>query len=97
MRVDIDDVRAIIRVLRAAGATRETLATVLQQLADGTPARNSLTTTELASALGIKAGTICRALSQEGHYFGLTPTKLPNRRLRWPGDSVEILSRARSK
>jgi len=95
MRVDIDDVRAMVRVLQAAGATPETLATVLKQMAGGAKPRKSLTTHELADALGIQAGTITRALSQNGHYFGLKPQRLPNRRLRFPPESVELVSRYR--
>jgi len=45
---------------------------------------SALTTDTLARALGVKAGTIRRGLCVDGHYLGLTPTKLGNGRLLWP-------------
>ncbi len=49
------------------------------------------TTETLAIELGLKANSIRSRVCRTGHYFGLTPTKLPNGRLLWPADSVERL------
>lgn len=55
-----------------------------------------LTTKQLAAQLGVEAQTIRASLCRNGSYFGLQPaTKLPNRLLLWPADSVErIVNRA---
>ncbi|QFS37639.1 helix-turn-helix transcriptional regulator [Burkholderia cepacia] len=50
-----------------------------------------LTTDELATELGISAQSIRKRYSQTGTYFGLRPAKLPNRRLLWPTDAVDLL------
>ncbi len=42
-----------------------------------------LTTEEFARGLGVKAPTVRRALCVNGHYLGVRPIKLPNRRLLW--------------
>lgn len=44
----------------------------------------NLTTEKLAELLGVKPTTIHRGLCTQGHYLGLTPTKLSNGRLLWP-------------
>jgi len=47
----------------------------------------------LAEHLGIKPQTIRAALCRNGHYLGLRPIKMPNRRLLWPAaDVTELLS-----
>lgn len=43
-----------------------------------------LTTNQLAESLGVQPETVRRGLSVNGHYGGLVPIKLPNRRLLWP-------------
>jgi hypothetical protein len=43
-----------------------------------------LTTEEFAQGLGVKAPTVRRGLCVNGHYLGVRPIKLPNRRLLWP-------------
>jgi hypothetical protein len=45
----------------------------------------------LAEHLNIKPQTIRAALCRDGHYLGLRPIKLPNRRLLWPADAVIAL------
>lgn len=51
-----------------------------------------LTTEALAAALGLKPQTIRAALSRDGHYCGIRPTKAPNRFLYWPADAVERIT-----
>ncbi|MCM2491541.1 DNA-binding protein [Burkholderia glumae] len=53
--------------------------------------RPFLTTEELALALAMSAQSIRKRYSATGSYFGLRPVKLPNRKLRWPADSLEQL------
>lgn len=50
-----------------------------------------ISTNELADELGIQPTSIRIRLCRTGSYFGLRPTKMPNGRLRWPGDSKERL------
>ena len=45
----------------------------------------------LAEHLSIKPQTIRAALCRDGHYPGLRPIKLPNRRLLWSADAVNAL------
>lgn len=47
-----------------------------------------ITTERLAALFGVKTNTPRVALTTQGHYFGIKPTKLPNRRLLWPLDEV---------
>lgn len=50
-----------------------------------------LTTRQLAERFQVKPGSIISAYCRAGHYFGLTPVKLPNRLLRWPAAEVRRL------
>jgi len=43
-----------------------------------------LPTKNIAPHLGIQGQTMRRAYCVDGHYLGVVPTKLPNRRLLWP-------------
>lgn len=45
----------------------------------------------LAEHLKIKPQTIRAALCRNGHYLGLRPIKLPNRRLLWSADALSAL------
>ena len=54
--------------------------------------KQKITTEELCSILKIKPGTVRRGYCIHGSYFGLVPTKLPNRRLLWDKESVERLA-----
>jgi len=50
-------------------------------------------TEEFAEKLRIKANTIRRGLCVNGHYMGLRPVKLANRRLVWPAGPADQLLR----
>jgi hypothetical protein len=50
-----------------------------------------MNTEQLAAALHIKAQSIRHRFCTTGAYYCLRPTKLPNRRLMWPDDSVTQL------
>lgn len=47
-----------------------------------------ITTERLAALFGVKPNTPRVSLTTHGHYFGIKPVKLPNRRLLWPLDDV---------
>jgi hypothetical protein len=49
------------------------------------------TTEELALGITILPQSIRKRLSQTGSYFGLRPKKLPNGRLLWPENSIDVL------
>ena len=51
-----------------------------------------MTTDRLAASIGLKPHSIIVHLCRKGSYFGLTPIKLPNGRLLWPENSIEILT-----
>ena len=51
----------------------------------------------LAEHLKIKPQTIRAALCRDGHYLGLRPVKLPNRRLLWESNALEALIAGGSK
>lgn len=55
-------------------------------------ARRPLTTDEFAEWLRVKSQTIRAGLCRDGHYMGLRPVKLPNRRLLWDAAAVEALT-----
>ncbi|MBN8777164.1 MAG: DNA-binding protein [Thiomonas arsenitoxydans] len=59
----------------------------------GVPPRAYLTTEELASALHVEPESIHKARSKNGHYCGIQPIKLPNRRLAWPIDAIERITK----
>lgn len=44
-----------------------------------------------SKGLNIKPASIRRAHCVKGEYLGITPRKLPNGRLIWPGDEVRRL------
>lgn len=44
-----------------------------------------------SKGLNIKPASIRRAHCVKGEYLGITPRKLPNGRLVWPGDAVRRL------
>jgi len=46
-------------------------------------------TEKVAELFQVKPETVRSAVSKRGHYCGLKPLKLPNRRLAWPLDEVE--------
>lgn len=56
----------------------------------------TLSTKELAKCLHVEAHTIRRGYCVDGHYMGLKPFKMPNRRLLWPkAGALRILGQGR--
>lgn len=55
-----------------------------------------LSTDELAPKLKASPKTIRWNFCTKGHYMGLVPLKLPNRRLLWPVSDVEKLLAGKS-
>lgn len=53
-----------------------------------------LSTADLAKRLHIQPHSLRAALNTRGSYYGITPIRLPNGRLDWPGDSMERLTQA---
>ena len=46
-------------------------------------------TEQVADFFHVKSNTILRALCLQGHYMGIVPKKMPNRRLLWSREPVE--------
>lgn len=59
-------------------------------------AARSLSTEELAYRLKVFQETPRAGYCRDGHYLGLVPIKLPNRRLLWPADEVDALIAGRT-
>ena len=55
-------------------------------------AARKISTEELAARLLVKEQTIRAALCRHGHYLGLRPVKLANRRLLWDAAAVDALT-----
>lgn len=55
-------------------------------------AARKISTEELAARLLVKEQTIRAGLCRAGHYLGLRPIKLANRRLLWDATEVETLT-----
>ncbi len=53
-----------------------------------TEVKARLSTEELAAAAKVAPQTIRAALCRQGHYLGLRPVKLANRRLLWDADEA---------
>lgn len=53
--------------------------------------QSPFTTGLLAKRAGLKSQSLRAALCRDGHWCGIRPIKLPNRRLLWPADAVEAL------
>lgn len=51
----------------------------------------SLTTEQLAEQAQLKAQSLRAAFCRDGHWCGIRPIKLPNRRLLWPAEAVNAL------
>lgn len=51
-----------------------------------------LTTEQLADALSLRPQTLRKRYSKTGTYFGLRPLKLPNGKLRWASNSIDLLT-----
>lgn len=54
-------------------------------------------TNQAAAAFGVVPHTLRVSLYLNGHYLGIHPTKLPNKRLVWPADEVDHLARGVSR
>lgn len=51
-----------------------------------------ISTEKLANIFGVKSQTIRRSLCIKGHYYGLTPVKMPNGRLMWRyNEALELI------
>ena len=59
----------------------------------GQTAAPMLTTEQLAFALTMQPQTLRKRYSQTGTYFGLRPFKLPNGKLRWASNAIELLTK----
>ena len=53
-----------------------------------------VTTEKMGELIGIKATSIRAAYCQNGSYFGIIPTKMPNGRLMWDLEKIENFIRA---
>ena len=51
----------------------------------------SFTTEQLADQAKLKAQSLRAAFCRDGHWCGIRPVKLPNRRLLWPAEAVNAL------
>jgi hypothetical protein len=49
-----------------------------------------LTTDQLAALLSVRPQSVRKRLSQTGSYHGIMARRLPNRRLLWPADAVDL-------
>jgi len=57
--------------------------------------QKTLNTRELAACFHVEAQTVRRAFCVSGHYMGLKPLKLPNKRLLWhKADVIRVLGGA---
>lgn len=54
-------------------------------------AAQMLTTEDLAIELCVKPQTIRASLCRSGHYMGMRPLKLPNRRLLWESEKLQSI------
>lgn len=50
-----------------------------------------MNTEQLAAALHLKPQSIRWRVCKTGDYYGVRPIKLPNGRLLWPANSLELL------
>lgn len=53
--------------------------------------RDHLSTDEFAAVLAVEPQSVRKSYSQNGHYQGIKPTKMPNGRLLWPTEEVRRL------
>lgn len=54
--------------------------------------RYRLTTEEFATQHLVQAQTVRKLYAVTGSYHGVSPLRLPNRRLLWPADSIDRLA-----
>ena len=60
---------------------------------DYAPTPRTYTTEDAARILRVKPQSLRRALCVRGEYYGVTPHKMPNGRLRWDAASIDALVR----
>jgi hypothetical protein len=53
--------------------------------------RTHVSTNEFSAHGGFQPETAQKGYSRDGHYLGITPLKLPNRRLAWPIAEIDAL------
>ena len=57
-----------------------------------------LSTIEVAQILQVKPNTLRHSLCEKGHYFGMKPVKLPNRKLLWKkADLLNLINGGETK
>ena len=59
-----------------------------------TRTQTKISTEQAAIALGIQPQTLRAAYCRTGSYFGVVPTKMPNRMLRWDAEDISRLLNA---
>ena len=57
-----------------------------------TKATKRISTEAAAAKLHVKPQTLRAALSRDGHYLGVRPTKARNRFLHWDDEAIEALA-----
>ncbi|WP_216639854.1 hypothetical protein [Burkholderia pseudomallei] len=53
-----------------------------------------ISTNELAALLSVTAQSIYKRLCIAGSYWGIHPTKMPNKRLLWPANAIALIKQA---
>jgi len=53
--------------------------------------QTKFSTEQAAAALGIRPQTLRASYCRIGSYFGIVPTKMPNRMLRWDAEAIARL------
>lgn len=56
-----------------------------------TSTQKKYSTEQAAAALGIRPQTLRASYCRTGSYFGIVPTKMPNRMLRWDAADIDRL------
>lgn len=70
---------------------------LLEKLQHRLEVTSHLTTEQLSGLLHVKPETIRSSLCRSGNYCGITPLKLPNRRLAWPAKDIARLLNGEEK
>lgn len=53
-----------------------------------------ISTNELATLLGVTAQSIYKRHCETGSYWGIHPNKMPNGRLLWPANTIDLIKQA---
>ena len=59
--------------------------------------KDNLTTAQFAAELGLRPDSLRRRVQIDGSYYGVQPLKLPNGRLSWPADALQVLKNGGQK